>query len=103
MVENPTLPYSGYDVPENFEHPEPSGRVYIIMKSMVTGELHTYIKQHKTDDVWAELTPFTEIETCWAFSKQGAKRIIDRLKTKTYKTNYDKGLVKFETMDKYTA
>ena len=104
MVPNPTLPYGGYDVPEMYEHPEPTGKVFIVMKSNITGKSHTYIKQHKTDDKWLEYYDFEDFDfdRCWAFSKQGAKKIIERLKTRTYKDNYDKGLIEFETWEEYS-
>ncbi len=84
-----------------FKH-EYTGKVYIIMHSTVTGTKRTYIKTHKTDDQWLEITKDTKVfngTSCWAFSKQGAKKVIERLKTRTYKTNYDKGLIEFETWD----
>lgn len=98
MVPNPTLQYGEYD------SPEPTGRVYITMKSMVTGKPRIYIKQHKTDNMWLELTDDSRntFDKCWAFSKQGAKKIIEYLKTKTYKTNFDKGLLEFGLLDEYS-
>ncbi len=94
-------PFGGLlNIPEQAEKPEPTGKVYIVMKSIITKK--TYVKQYKTLDGWLELTPFTDISGCWAFSKQGAKKIIERFKTKTYKANYDKGLVDFDIMDEYS-
>ncbi len=96
MVSNPTLQYGEY------ETPEPTGKVYIIMRSIVTGKPHTYIKEYKTKEGWIELNPNTDLSTCWAFSKQGAKKIIETLKSKTYKNNYDKKLIEFETIEEYS-
>lgn len=96
MVPNPTLQYGEYETPEI------TGKVYITMESITTGKPHLYVKQHKTDDRWLEITPDTDFSTCWAFSKQGAKKIIERFKSKTYKVNYDKGLLKFGTIDEYS-
>ncbi len=96
MVPNPTLQYGEYD------NPEPTGRVHITMKSMVTGKSHIYIKQ--TDDMWLELAGDSRdtFDKCLAFTKQEAKKIIERLKTKTYKTNFDKGLLEFGLLDEYS-
>lgn len=96
MLPNPTLQYGEHDIPTS------TGKVYIIMRSNVTGKLHLFAKQYKTADGWLELTPYADISTCWAFSKQGAKKAIERLKTKTYKVNYDKGLIEFETIDEFS-
>lgn len=91
---------------EAADNPEPTGRVYITMKSIVTGTPHLYIKQHKSDDRWLELTNDNGPEVfdrCWAFSRPGAKKIIERLKTKTYKANFDKGLLEFGMLDEYSC
>lgn len=92
-----------FDAGEYDGEPTPTGRVYIVKISKVTGIPHTYVKQHKTDDIWVDIEDFyRNPASCWAFSKQGAKKIIERYKTKTYKTNYDKGLITFDTMDEYS-
>ncbi len=91
-----------YDNGEYNEKPTPTGRVYILMHSNVTGVLHTYVKQHKTDDQWMDIEKFqNNLDSCWSFTRQGAKKIIERYQTKTYKINYDKGLVTFEMLDEY--
>ncbi len=73
------------------------------LHSNVTGVPHTFVKQHKTDDQWIDIDKFYETpDSCWAFSKQGTKKIIERYQTKTYKDNYDKGLVTFEILDEYS-
>lgn len=83
--------------------PIPTGRVYILMHSSVTSTPHTFVKQNKTDEQWIDIDKFHENpDSCWAFSRQGAKKIIERYQTKTYKTNYDKGLVTFEMLDEYS-
>jgi hypothetical protein len=65
-----------------YDAPEPTGRVYITMESKVTGKTHLYVKAHKTDDQWIELDPTMDqadvFDRCWAFSKAGAKKIIEK-------------------------
>ncbi len=92
-----------YDSGEYDGEPTPTGRVYSLMHSNVTSVPHTFVKQHKTDDQWIDIDKFHESpDSCWAFSKQGAMKIIERYQAKTYKDNYDKGLVTFEMLDEYS-
>lgn len=92
-----------YDSGEYDGIPTPTGRVYILMHSNVTGKPHIFVKRHKTDLQWVDIDKFHENPSgCWAFSRQGAKKIIERYQTKTYKINYDKGLVSFEMIDEYS-
>lgn len=78
---------------------EPTGRVYIVMKSMVTGNGLLRVKRCKTLDEWIPFDDEKDLDKCWAFSKEGAERIIKRYKTDTYKINYDKGLLEFGMID----
>lgn len=97
MVPNPTLQYGEY------EDPEPTGKVYIYMEKTTAEGTVLFIKKYQRKDGWMVLCPEegSDISECWAFSKQGAKRIIERLKAKSAEAESGECLVKYGTIEEY--
>lgn len=80
----------------------PTGRVYIIMEVKRNTDPTVYAKKNKCVGGWVcimDADGRDKLSECWAFSKQGAKKIIERYKTKEYKYNYENGYVDFYTID----
>lgn len=83
-----------------------TGKVYITMESTVTGKRHLSALKNKTGSAWVSLDVpdiSVPLSGCWAFSRSGAKRIIERLQAKDYRLNYEKGLLKFGTIEQGAA
>lgn len=92
-----------YHTPEDIERPSLTGRFYIIKEVIEHNDVVPFVRHSKNREEWLPLEDCdTDINDCWAFTKSGARKAIERYKNKTYKEQYDKGLVKFRLLEQWS-
>ena len=71
-------------------------KFFIQMIDKSFGEEIIKYKKYKCIDGWSK-----NCKECWQFSKQGAKKIINRLKEREYKNKVLKGLIDFQMVNAF--